>query len=274
MRRCHGFLSAPLLILAVIAPIVGRGAPFTAYADGETFTYRVGWGIFTRAGEIVVSARREPQPNGTTAFHITTETATKGFIRGFYSYTNRAEALVDVASGHLLVIREKGSDGRRNTDSEATFDYGRRTGQYDDRAHPDRNHPFDLPPGEPQDLMTCLISTRTWNLKPGEKRDAVVYFGRDIYAITMVAEDYETVSTPMGRFRTLRMVPRMEKNPKGLFARGGDIKVWVSTGDGRLPVKMQLQLNFGSAILSLARYSAGPAPVPAPAAAPGPEKGR
>ena len=46
----------------------------------------------------------------------------------------------------------------------------------------------------------------------------------------------------------------MEKNPKGLFKRGGEIKVWIAQDGSRLPVKMQLKLNFGSATLSLSGY--------------------
>ena len=36
------------------------------------------------------------------------------------------------------------------------------------------------------------------NLKPGEKRDVVVQFGRDFYALTIKAEGYEEVHTPLG----------------------------------------------------------------------------
>jgi hypothetical protein len=46
----------------------------------------------------------------------------------------------------------------------------------------------------------------------------------------------------------------MEKDPKGLFKRGGEIKVWIAQDGSRLPVKMQLQLKFGSATLSLSGY--------------------
>jgi hypothetical protein len=48
----------------------------------------------------------------------------------------------------------------------------------------------------------------------------------------------------------------MEKDPKGLFKKGGEIKVWISQDASSLPVKMQLKLNFGSATLLLSDYKA------------------
>ena len=67
------------------------------------------------------------------------------------------------------------------------------------------------------------------------------------------------MSTPLGTYQTLVLVPRMEKNPEGLFKRGGEIKVWISQDASNLPVKMQLKLGFGSATLLLSDYKAPPA---------------
>jgi hypothetical protein len=62
------------------------------------------------------------------------------------------------------------------------------------------------------------------------------------------------VATPLGTYQTLLIVPRMEKNPKGIFKQGGQFKVWISQSGQKLPVKMQLKLAFGSATLLLTDY--------------------
>ena len=113
-----------------------------------------------------------------------------------------------------------------------------------------------IPDGDPVDLISALVQTRDWNLKPGEKRDILVQFGRDFYPLTLTAEGYEEVRTPLGTYQTLVLVPRMEKDPKGLFKKGGEIKVWISQDLSNLPVKMQLKLNFGAATLLLSGYKA------------------
>ncbi len=63
----------------------------------------------------------------------------------------------------------------------------------------------------------------------------------------------------MGKFQALRIVPRMDKEtPRGLFARGGEIKVWISQGEKPLPVRMQLKLKYGTATLLLQEHTIAP----------------
>ena len=255
-----------LLFAAGLFLSAGRavGAPFVAFADGETFTYRVSWGIFSRAGEIVMAAHEETDPAGTTIVRITTDTGTRGFIRNFYSYQNRAEAVIDRETGRLRFMREKGSDGRRSTDNETTFDYAKKIAHYLDRAHPDRTQDVPIPEGNPIDLISALVQTREWKLQPGQKRDVLANFGNEFFPISIYADHFEEVRTPLGTYQTLVLIPRMDKNPKGIFTRGGEFKVWISQQGQALPVKMQLKLPFGAATLLLADYKPGRAAPPKP----------
>ena len=196
---------------------------------------------------------------------VTTDTRTRGFVRLLYTYNNKAEVVIDKASGRMLLVKESGADPKRATDTEISFDYQTRTAKYTDRVRTERSAEIPIPEGNPVDLISALVQTRDWNLKPGDKRDLLVQFGRDFYPLTIQAEDYEEVRTPLGIFRTLVLVPRMDKDPQGLFKRGGEIKVWISQDASNLPVKMQLKLNFGAATLLLSGYkSAGAAPAVGP----------
>jgi hypothetical protein len=254
------------IALFVVPVLCATPGPFRAFSDGETFTYRVSWGIFFHAGAIVISAHEEKTADGHKVIRITTDTATRGIVRSFYAYNNRAEGLIDRATGRLLLMREKGSDGRRFTDNETTFDYVRMLARYVDRAHPDRTQDVPIPAGDPIDLISALVETRDWNLKPGEKRDVLANFGNEFFPIALCADAYEEVWTPLGTYQTLLIVPRMEKNPKGIFKRGGEIKVWISQSGQKLPVKMQLKLNFGAATLLLTDYKKGAVPASAKSA--------
>lgn len=255
MNRARSFLLAMSLLSAVSAV----AAPFNVFADGETFTYRVSWAIFWGAGRIVISAHDETL-NGAPIVRVTVDTSSHGIVRAFYSYDDHAEAIVDRATGRIMRAREKSSGGKLSSDSETTFDYASRTVTYVNRTRPGRNRTFELPPGDPIDLISCLIDTRTWDVKPGDKRDALVYFDRDVYPVTITAEDYESVYTSLGTFKALRLAPRMEHDPKGIFARQGRIQVWVSQETPKLPVKMQLQLQLGTATLTLIKHDPGKAP--------------
>ncbi len=240
-------------ILLFLLPVLAPGAPFTAFRDGESFTYKVSFAIFPHAGDITIAAHAE-QRNRVDVMRVTTDTRSRGIVRGLYAFDNQAEVLIERDSGRMVHVKESGAERDRPTDSEITFDYTTRTAQFLDRIRPERTEKLTIPPGDPVDLISALVQTRDWNLKPGDQRNLLVQFGRDFYELTIKAEGYETVRTPLGTYKTLVLVPRMEKDPKGVFKRGGEIKVWISQDDRNLPVKMQLRLGFGTANLLLSAY--------------------
>jgi hypothetical protein len=217
----------------------------------------VGFAIFSHAGDITIAAKNDPRNPGVML--VTTDTRSRGFVRGVYEFDNHAEVRIDQATGRLISVTEKGADPKHATDSETDFDYSKRIAHYEDRVRTERTTDIPIPDGDPLDLISALVQTRDWNLKPGDKRDILVHFGRDLYELVITAEGYEEVRTPMGKYQTLVLIPRMEKNPKGLFKRGGEIKVWIAQDGSRLPVKMQLVLKFGTATLSLAEYKSAAA---------------
>ncbi len=245
-----------------LLPLVGAvslvsAAPFTALHDGETFTYKVGFAIFTHAGDITISAH-DDKSNGRDLVRITTDTRSNGFVRGFYEFDNKAEVVLDRPTSRLQSVKESGSDPKPATDTEFVVDYAKRTASYTDRVRTGRSGELALPEGgDPIDLISALVQTRDWNLQLGQKRDVVVQFGRDFYPLSIYADHYETVRTPLGKYKTLVLVPRMEKNPIGLFKKGGEIKVWISQDASNLPVKIQLKLKFGAATLLLSDYVPG-----------------
>jgi hypothetical protein len=245
-----------LLLFLCCTALHLAAAPFTGMVDGERFTYKVGFAIFPHAGDIVISAKAEKSPEGRALMRVTTETSSRGIVRGLYEFDNVANVLIDVASGRALSIHETGEDPKRKTDSETTFDYEKRIAHHVDRGRPERSVDLPIPEGDPIDLISALVQTRDWNLKPGEKREVLMHFGRDLYELSIYAENYEEVRTPIGKFKTLVLVPRMDKDPKGLFKKGGEIKVWIAQDGSRLPVRMQLKLKFGTATLLMTKYEA------------------
>jgi hypothetical protein len=245
-----------LLALLLFVPALLGAAPFTAFRDGETFTYKVGFAIFSKAGEITIAARADTAP-GANAMIVSTDTASRGFVRGVYAFDNHAEVRIDKASGRLLSVRETGADPKRASDTETLFDYDKRIAHHVDRVRTERTTDIPIPEGNPLDLISALVQTRDWDMKPGDRRPIVVHFGRDLYELVIVAEGYEEVRTPLGKYRALILVPKMEKDPKGLFKRGGEIKVWIAQDGSRLPVKMQLVLKYGTASLLLTDYQPG-----------------
>lgn len=250
-----------LLVCLPLLLVSAHAAPFSTFSDGETLRYRVSWGIFRNAGEITIAAHQETLA-GTPVMRVTTATSSKGFVRGVYKYDDSGAAIVDLATSRLLATEEQSEDSRRRTESRTDFDYEAGVARHRDTTRPHRNTDLPLPTdARPVDLITSLVAPRHWAMKPGDTREVVVHFGREFFPITLHAEEIEEISTPMGKFKALRIVPRMDKEtPRGLFARGGEIMVWISQDDEPLPVRMQLKLKYGTATLLLMERTVSPAP--------------
>ena len=230
-----------------------------AMSHGEVLTYRVGWGLFIHAGEITISARREDAPPA-PELHVTTTTATRGFLRGFFPFDATGESRFSLSDGRILGSSEESASKKKQTRQSLTFDYVRGKATYVNAVRPERNAELDLPDGDPMDLIMSLVQTRTWDLKPGEKQDALVVFDDDFYELTIYADGYEEVRTPLGKFRALRLTPRMEKTePKGMFKRGSEVHVWISQDGRRLPVKFQVDFKFGAGVATLVDHQVIPA---------------
>ncbi|MEI6862126.1 MAG: DUF3108 domain-containing protein [Verrucomicrobiota bacterium] len=228
---------------------------------GELFKFQVGWGLFSGAGEIKVTATSSSLA-GQLLTRVTTQTATKGVIGALYSFTGEAVADFDSRDGRLLTAHADTRAGKKPTQMAVTFDYARSEAAYVDPLRPARTRMLSLPPGRPMDLITVLIQARAWNLKPGEKHAALVLFDDEFYPLTITAQKVENISTPKGRRDAMMLIPEMAGPPKGMFKKGGAVKVWISNDRDRLPLKFEVKVKVGTATATLVDYQP-PASVPA-----------
>jgi hypothetical protein len=252
------------LILLFLATLTVKAEPFTAFGDGESLVYRASWGIIS-AGKIVITAKAETDKDGKALMRITNAMSSRGMVRGLYRFDNNAEILIERENGHMLWAAESGVERSNKTESRTDFDYAAGVAHHVDTYRPNRNLDIPLKPGdEPMDLISALVQTRNWTLKVGESRDVLVHFGRDLFPVTIHAQGIEEVDTPLGDFEAMVLIPRMEKEPpRGLFKRGGEIKVWIAQSGAHLPVKMQLKLGFGAATLTLIEHTPPTTPLAA-----------
>jgi hypothetical protein len=55
----------------------------------------------------------------------------------------------------------------------------------------------------------------------------------------------------------------MEKEPKGMFKRGGTVRVWISQDEKHLPVKLEVSMKYGTGTAWLTHYHPPTSPVAA-----------
>ena len=243
------------IIFFPLAAVCAGNSPTLALRPGEAFTYRVGWGLFGGAGEIKISAQKETLA-GSSKLRLITTTATRGLIHLLYPFTAVAESIFDPHNGRLLSTHAISAARYNHTEASMVFDYAHATASYVDRLHPERNKPaLVIPSGNPADLITSLVEARTYALKPGDTCPALALFDDEFYQLTIVADHYEKIHTPLGDFETLVLIPRMEKDPKGMFKNGAEVRVWITQDSRHLPVQLEVKFKFGTAVAHLTDYT-------------------
>lgn len=242
-----------ILFLALIAlPAIADTK--LAVRDGEMFTFKVSWAVVAGAGEIKITANHDSS-GAAPRLRVTTTTATRGFARWLLPFDAKATSLFDLRTGRLLALSESSDQRSKHHEHSVTFDYPAMQAHYAGPTAADKPRPLPLPAGEPMDLITQLVQTRSWELKPGEKRDALVLFDDEFYELTIHAARFEDVQTSLGLFKTLVLEPRMEKTPpKGMFKKGSTVRVWISQDERRLPVKFEVEFKIGTGVATLTGY--------------------
>jgi hypothetical protein len=239
--------------------------------DGERLTYRVSWAVVPGAGEIKISADREPGTDSERLV-ITTTTATRRLARMLLPFDAEAKSTFDLKTGRLLSLEETSTQRDKRSEHRVTFDYAAKQATYLGSKSEGAARLIPMPPGDPTDLIMGLLQTRTWNLALGEKQDALVLFTNDFYELTIYHTRNEEVRTPLGTFKTKVLEPRMEKTaPKGMFKRGSTVRVWISDDERRLPVKFEVEFKIGTGTATLVAHEAPATPATPPHAQnPGP----
>ena len=235
-------------LLSVSIPTDARALPVL---PGEELQYRVAWALLPGAGEIRLSAERQEDPAG-PRLRVVTQTRTLGLARMLLPFEARATADFTLADGRLRWLREETRQRGEQRAHQVVFDYpaGHALWTADDTSGATRALP--LPPGEPSDMILGLLRTRDWNLEPGGQRDALVLFNDEFYELTIHCTGRETVETPLGRFITRVLEPRMERTaPKGMFRRGGTVRVWIADDRWRLPVRFTVEFKVGRGVATL-----------------------
>jgi hypothetical protein len=246
-----------IVLIAATGRAAGPEVPILGLGNGETLSYSVRWGLIPSVGRIKITA--DALGEGADAvMRVTTTTATWGLARGLFAFDARGESVYSARSGLLLSIGEWSSYQTKQVKDSITFNYGKMTAMFSDDIHPEKSRRILMPQGDPSDLILALIQTRYWNLLPGQRRDTLVIFKDQFYPLTVRAEeDSDYVLSSLGLFKTIILVPRMEKSPPvGMFKNGSTVRVWIETNDSRrLPVRFEVGFRFGTGTATLLNYT-------------------
>jgi len=246
LRRSFFLLFACTLILAHATDAADAPPSLTpSFALGERFIYRVSW-LGIHAATAVMEAGQAPPLDGRRTLRFVTTATSSPVVTKFYAVDNRVESIVDAEtlSPQKLLFRRR--EGKRKNDFDVTFHHAQGNVLSIKDGEPTT---IPIPPGT-QDSISCLYAIRSApSLQPGFSQAMTVHHDKKNYRLEVRIEAIEKVRGPWGEIEAIRALAIMPF--QGIFLNEGNIRVWFTNDDRRIPVRMKAKVIVGSVVADL-----------------------
>lgn len=187
---------------------------------------------------------------------IKTEATSKGtMLKIFrYSFLQQYDSLVDPATFRILKTTKHDVQKQRVRDSEALYDYASKRVTYvetdpKDTSRPPRRIASEIT-AQMNDMVSAIYAVRLRNLAVGDRFDLSVSDTGLVYKVPVVVTKRERVSTPSGKQWCLRVEPDLFGTGK-LIERKGKMVIWVTDDDRRVPVRADIDSEYGKVEIKL-----------------------
>jgi hypothetical protein len=246
---CLWFLSLLILCsLSVLATVPTQSRPSGAppsFQIGERLTYEIRW-LNILAGTAVMEVGDGGMGRDHPLAKLVTTAQSSPLVTKFYPVDNRVESLVDPATlqSDRLIFRRR--EGKRKDDFEYTFHHREGTViVVKDGVTETLQIPADT-----LDMISCLYHVRnTLPLKPGSSLTMNVHHDKKNYKLNVRVEEVESIEGSWGQSETARVIVIMPF--QGIFLNQGNIKVWFTTDERRIPLRMKAKVIIGSIVADL-----------------------
>jgi len=142
-------------------------------------------------------------------------------------------------------------EGSRNKETRVTYDAQTRKAIYlekDLNKNSTIMHDVDIPPCV-HDVLGGLLVLRTLHLEPGKTVQIPVSDGKKFVQVKVESQRREELNTAMGIRKTIRYEVFLFDNV--LYRRAGHLHIWLTDDSARLPVQLQVRLQFTIGTITL-----------------------
>lgn len=240
-----------ILCLLLPDPSYPAGASDPASASqlpfqvGERLTYDISW-LHITAGTAVMEVARLDSDRGRSRAKLVTTAQSRPVITKFFPVDNRVESEFDLATlvpEHMTFRRR---EGKKKEDWEYIFHHNEGTVTAFGGGG---SETLPIPPGT-QDLISCLYYARTaLSMRPGASLTMNIHHDKKNRNIEVRVEAIESVKGSWGKVEAARVLVVMPF--QGLFLNQGNIRVWFTLDDRRIPVRMKAKVVIGSIVADL-----------------------
>ena len=217
-----------------------------AFIEGEKLTFDVDYGFVT-AGVAVMQIPRIKKISGREAYHITFEVNTVPSFDVFYKVRDRYETYIDVEGLFPWRFEQHIREGGYTRDFSAFFD------QRKGKAKTSEGE-YEIPKYV-NDIVSAFYYARTLDYSGMKVNDLIHlhnFYKNKVYDLDVKYLGKETIDVPAGKFECIVVEPLVKEG--GLFKHEGNIIVWLTDDELKMPVKVRTKVVIGHVEAKLTKY--------------------
>ncbi len=157
-----------------------------------------------------------------------------------YNYASEMEDQFCTTSTDLNAVERN-----RHRETKVTYDHARHKAIYVERDllknATAKTTEIDIPTCV-SDVIGGLYKVRTLKLEPGQSTQVQLSDGKKSVSVRLDAQQREQLKLAAGTFNTIRYEAFVFNGV--LFARKGDLTVWITDDGRRLPVQIRARMSF------------------------------
>jgi hypothetical protein len=147
--------------------------------------------------------------------------------------------------GILRSNRIRISEGSHHKDRESQFDIRHKKLTFIDHLNDERVvYDKEKITEDTMDALTCFYHLRYQPLEVGKTLYAHLFDNKKFYMLEVQVLKREEIETPLGKFKTILIKPILLT--EGIFGRKGEVLIWLTDDEKRLPVLLKTKVKIGS----------------------------
>jgi hypothetical protein len=266
MQNLDSLTPAPKL---VIKRKLDRVVENNAFHVGEKLTFNIKYG-FIKAGEAKMYVAEEVQIDSLyRAYRIITTARSASFFDAFYKVRDSVETWLDTRGIFSWKYEKRLREGGYKFDLLVKYDqvhgkaYVKRI-LYHNTDEPltikhSGEYVLDIPPYV-LDVLGSFYYVRTQKLEPGMPLYITNHDNKKIYDLQVLVQKREKVSVEAGTFRCILIKPILLG--ESIFKQEGELWVWLTDDQYRIPVRMRSKVAVGSITTELKSIEGMHLPLP------------
>ncbi len=216
----------------------------TPFKIGESLKYSADFNLI-RVGQAELYVTGLEKINNLETYHVTFSANTTGLADQLFKIRDQIDIWMDKKDFFTHRLIKNINEGNYSNYVDVKFDYQKSIAKTNLKEVS-----IDF---KARDSFSMFYYLRTIPLKKNEVMSFSSYEGKRIVHYNLQMTGTEIVRTNLGTFNC--KVIRPYREGKNLFKNQGDMQIWISDDNKRLPIKIQIKMKYGSMTLLLKNVS-------------------